>query len=678
MPKPRNKYPITVDPRKVPGFPKQKDFKTKAHFLNRVKYVWSSWNRARQNRGLSRVLPPLRLQNLGFAVTQKPDGLKTNAAIGFREFVREEYNKDPDYDYDIDDFDEDNVNDLEEFFDKIEVAEDQDSLNTEELESLHQVFKEMKDNNGGNFSISDRDRQDAGPSNAPQQEAPPTEDMGSKRPRTDPAPADASGAVTPAPSGGARLNKGSDGGFDSAQGPMTVLSKGSYQSRGGSMTFKKVHRLKSWAIPYWRLTSTDYGGANIVTTPLAKIPWEYAFFYLSPEEFDLLPSGSYIDSVYIKINQTVASTGYPTGGTTASIATTNHPKVLCIGKDLDAKCRGGFDKLLNLSSELIPNLPAASDPEVLYDEFIKQQYGTDQSVADGSVIIPGAAHKIPFYNRNHFCIYQPNRAQAKDRGFFTEVSGNVTVNNAPGFEYFQNYITELNSNDTTWDTVDEMSYKFENAPIGDQYRQIEILTENFVQSTGSQNRYFNSKRNVTGMNVGGNTSISESIVPSTRNGIPKVTYKSAPMEYSSFYVRGDSAGKPSRQPSFHIGMRAIDKLDPGLNVFRSTNFVQANIEFEIEATMTVNLPSYPNRFMKPKFYNTSIENAAMGINSYPDGGKNRVVTFGILNETNTAPDLAAVDAEDGDMTEDGTRRRSGRPKRSMPDMTTNIKNKRKG
>lgn len=61
MPKPRNKYPITVDPRKVPGFPKQKDFKTKAHFLNRVKYVWSSWNRARQNRGLSRVLPPLRL-----------------------------------------------------------------------------------------------------------------------------------------------------------------------------------------------------------------------------------------------------------------------------------------------------------------------------------------------------------------------------------------------------------------------------------------------------------------------------------------------------------------------------------------------------------------------------------------------------------------------------------------
>ena len=176
--------------------------------------------------------------------------------------------------------------------------------------------------------------------------------------------------------------------------------------------------------------------------------------------------------------------------------------------------------------------------------------------------------------------------------------------------------------------------------IGEQFRQLEIVTDNFTQSTGNA-QYYNAKRNITNATVLGNTTFTETYVPSNRNTLPIVTYKSAPMEQGSYYVRGDSAGKPARQPTYHIGMRSIDKASPMDNDSRASKFVQANIEFEIQASMLVRLPSYPNRFIKPKFYNTSMENTAMGIGAYPSNAPDKFVTFGLLNETSTAPTVAA-------------------------------------
>nr|QOD39572.1 VP [uncultured densovirus] len=639
------KYPIDKDPRKHEDFPKRSEL-SPGTFINRARYVWDQWNRARQNRGLPRIDPPNRL---GIGTTMRPPFNKQsgtrpdNKSITFKEWQRRNAGKAGPL---IDAFNK--TTEKPSFLDSV-VAHD---ITDEERMDVEAILADI---DSGSISFADFDNRDgAGPSNAPQHEAPPTmvETRGSKRPaeggqggaEAPPQPTPASAVSS---SSGTTPGKGSDGGFDSAQGPVSFLPTGGYQAKGGMMKFTKVHRMKSWAIPYWVLADTGvHSGANMVTTPLAKIPWEYAFFYLSPEEFNLLPAGAYIDSVHIKVMQTVAQTGYPTGTTTASVATTNHPKILVIGKDLEKKCRGGCDRSLAFDSNMIPSFNGDRSVESIYDDFIAKQYGTDQTAADGEIVVPGAAHKIPYYNKGHFCIYQPNRAQALARGFFTESEPGVVANNySPGFEYFQNYVTEMNSNDTSWDYVDSMSYKFESAPIGVQYPQLEILTTQFTNSTGNQSNYFNAKRNVDGTTPNANFSISESIVQSNRASLPMVTYKTAPMEFGSYFVRGDSANKPTRQPSYHIGMRSIDKLDPAVDESRASTFVQANIEFEIEATMYVNLPSYPNRFTKPKFYNTSMENAVQGIGAYPSHvSTHRFVTFGLYNETDTAPVVAEVDA----------------------------------
>ena len=82
------KYPIDKDPRDHPDFPKR-DEHSADEFINRVRYVWDAWNRARQNRGLPRVDPPKRL---GIGVTMRPPKDKKtgkrpdNASITFKEW----------------------------------------------------------------------------------------------------------------------------------------------------------------------------------------------------------------------------------------------------------------------------------------------------------------------------------------------------------------------------------------------------------------------------------------------------------------------------------------------------------------------------------------------------------------------------------------------------------------
>ena len=108
-----------------------------------------------------------------------------------------------------------------------------------------------------------------------------------------------------------------------------------------------------------------------------------------------------------------------------------------------------------------------------------------------------------------------------------------------------------------------------------------------------------------------------------------MTYKSAPIEKGSYFVKGDATRKPTRQPSVHIGMRAIDKQSPEDMSSRASSFVQAFIEFEIEATLEITLPQYPNRFTRPGQYNVSQENCPAGVGAYPQFDGERFVTFGL-------------------------------------------------
>ena len=449
--------------------------------------------------------------------------------------------------------------------------------------------------------------------------------------------------------------KGSSGGFDSTQGPVHEISKGGYSVNAGSMRYTKTHQFSTWANPYSVIGTGDFSGANLITTPLARIDWDYMYYYMSPEEFALIPAGSHVSDCSIEIISLVAQQGYATGGTISSVATTNHPKILCMGVDLENKMRGGIDRVLTFNNQMIPQ--TAVPPAAQVDDFILKQYGTDQFEPDASVVVAGVTTDIPYILKKHFCIYQPNKAQATARGFIAET--------APGQEYFKNHIMQVNANDLTWSNLPPMNYSFTAAPIGAQFPALELQTDDVVQSLGSHD-HFNFIRTATGLNLGVNKTITETILPSTSNTIPLVTYKSSRIEKGSHMVNGDGARTPSRQPTFHIGIKAIEKLLPSDASTRASDFVQARLTFEVRATINIRLPSYPNKYVKPKYYNTSIENMAQGIGRYPVDGNASLVTWGLLNTSATAPALNAMDVNTLTATTEDDREGSTVLRRALP------------
>ena len=110
---------------------------------------------------------------------------------------------------------------------------------------------------------------------------------------------------------GAGHTSSSDGGFDSAQGPISYLDQSMYKAKGGQAVYKKCHFLNTWAIPFTTVTT---GSRRMVITPLANVPWDRMFMYMSKEEFDLIPAGSHAVKCHVKITHISTSTAYPTGG----------------------------------------------------------------------------------------------------------------------------------------------------------------------------------------------------------------------------------------------------------------------------------------------------------------------------------------------------------------------------
>lgn len=456
--------------------------------------------------------------------------------------------------------------------------------------------------------ISDADRAEAGPSgykrphNSGETGAPPAK-MSTRTRSGAGAAMEVDGPAATPTGGKTGRNAGADGGFDSAQGPETMISRGGYSHSGGHKTYTKVHHLKSFAIPFINIV---FDSGKYTTTPLAEIPWDKMFLYMSEDEFKLIPAGSHVKSCKVQIQNIVSSTQHPVGGTLASTATFNHPKIGVLGFDLEKSSRGGetLEVTMSPTAEMIPTALALPS----YTDFILKQYGTDQSSATWETDdLPGTMFPIPYNLYKYFTVYQPSAATATVHGF--------TADNSFGYENFNSCITQFNLNDRTWDTIFEREYSFSSAPIGKPFRAVEIRPIAVTSSVGNHFN-LNVQRKVMDYGPGGDPIISEEFTPSTASNVPLVTYKGA-IEQGANVTVGDGSRKPARQPTLHFGMKAIPKLSSLTNATRATEFVHSEVLFVVTATMTIETNSFPNRFIKPKKNTVSIENVVAGSGRVP-------------------------------------------------------------
>lgn len=585
-------------------------------------YSIAQWNKARENRGLNRVNPPKRFLKDNVyghpGVTHRPGYVTDNFAIPYRRaFPRKGGPL-------IDAF---KVQANNQYTSSTTTPSPFDNTFTDEV--IDELAPTLDNPNNAVLSKP-------GPSGVKRK--PPTQLTPSTTPRSQPTPANIPSTTAtmvntranppamdvdpPAASSDKGHNATSDGGFDSAQGPDTYIKRPDYTYRGGSMSFKKIHHMKSFALPF---TKKVEGGAQWTVTPLTEIPWQYMYFYMSQDEFNRIPAGSYVNSCKISIQVVAASTGFVSGGTESELATFQHPKIGMLGLDLPQKLRGGTTRTVNFGANLKPMSTANGNNRA---DFILKQYGVDQANVnwdmedDNLAPLPGTAFPIVYNKRDYFCVYQPSLATAVTQGFTAAV--------APGYEVLNSAITQFNLNDRMWDSVFEREYRFESAPIGARYRPLEIAVADQQQTLGKTD-YYNMQRNITNTGpsgAGGNLTFGSTLVGTTYNQIKLVDYAGTEIEKGGMNRRGATMTKPARQPSVHFGIKQIPKLQAGTDNTRADDFVFADCYFVVTAEMDIQCNNYPNRFVLPKAFNVSIENAETGI-ALNSSAADSIVTFGL-------------------------------------------------
>ncbi|MGS0330163.1 hypothetical protein ACUOOS_25220, partial [Escherichia coli] len=93
----------------------------------------------------------------------------------------------------------------------------------------------------------------------------------------------------------------------------------------------KVHRFTTFGLAYKPISITRGGTGNtwtdvFMTTPLAEIPWNRLFMYMNPSEYALLPNGSQVIDLHIKIRQRNVRVAFQTNSSSSELATLNQNK----------------------------------------------------------------------------------------------------------------------------------------------------------------------------------------------------------------------------------------------------------------------------------------------------------------------------------------------------------------
>lgn len=436
----------------------------------------------------------------------------------------------------------------------------------------------------------------------------------------------------------------SSGGFDSMQGPDHYIPLTKYSYEHGSMHFTKVHQFKTYACPYTlaSINSAPNSREEIVT-PLMEINWDKPFFYMSSEEFNLIPPGSYFKDCEIEIQIIGASVSYPIGSTTATDSVTGHPKIGIIGFDLFNKIRGGTSRKVTFASNTV--VPVSIESDNQYDEFIRTQYGDLQNdnVSIQEKVLPGVALSIPFWNTNYLTIpwnLPLNQTNSK----MLEI---MSIND------FSRHIVQFNINDSSWSRVIKRKYSFSSAPVGARFRSYDMMAgyksgtfpgsvdsgTGIRQAIGIADNH-NLVRDTTNLTV--NQTQVVSLNTTDENNVNLVTYKNL-IEKGAYNQIGSIACKPARQPSIHIGMKAIGKPFGASN--RADSFVNAYLQFNVIAKCNVVTGGYPNSFVRPSRFQVDFENAEMGIVNKTPPDNRADISYGLYSEDLTSNVPASLDID---------------------------------
>lgn len=417
------------------------------------------------------------------------------------------------------------------------------------------------------------------------------EDSGGIPPKK--AKATTSGSQLPGTSGntdGMIGGSGVNGAAESA--PIQSISRG-ITSHKQTFTFTKRWKFLTFGIADQILNDTTSGAGRLaLTTSLAAIPWEYAFFYMSPAEWNRLQDyrGVFAKHCNISISQFNPRVAFQTADTTSTTATLNQNKFTRWA--LGIRSNGGLycsdrDYVYDSSEPMKPTGFDSATPVQNRLNLIRAMYGVQNTatIAQHNAAIPAYATGQELELQQYLTIYAPKIGDS-------------------GFPPYDQYCHEGNSMDFLGQEILKQSYTFEYAPL---QRKHPMVFETALQETST-----------TRVDVMAGTKFEGSWVkelPTSKEGIPTMVnepdlrytlesttttntdntnfesdrpYYKFPMEQNGTYMElSRKMMDYGNQPSVHVGVRAVPKLSTDANLIQTDSWLDTQIYWIVQASLTV-------------------------------------------------------------------------------------------
>lgn len=395
---------------------------------------------------------------------------------------------------------------------------------------------------------------------------------------------------------------GGDGNTAQQSGPIVHVDRPICSDNFQTWKFTKVHRLLSFGVGY---KPTLIGTHNFMATPLMEIPWDRAFFYLSPGELLSLPTGTQALGVSVKIVQRNVRVAFETGSTESGTATLNQNKFGMIGYGLNQAFCGNNMKLA-ITDAMVPTASAivlAAGAANTYTILEKLLYGTKNSIAGFDAFIPAHQFGLRVAPNVYYCAKAATLAQAANCS-------------DDGWGNMQEHIHEWDMNTTVGTVVVQKSYKFGycplKAPLAIHTAEVSLVAANKLYDVASEDVQRGRVTLDRFPPLDGNlTTPTYSHITPTNSVVPVSSVEL--MEQSArIYHNTMSMDTNKRvQPQIHVGVKPIPKLAVP-SVEPITNFVNTQAYWEVTAEIVcgtknphiaANAPTFSTRIEALPFAN---------------------------------------------------------------------------
>nr|QUS52527.1 VP1 [Mute swan feces associated ambidensovirus 1] len=430
----------------------------------------------------------------------------------------------------------------------------------------------------------------------------------------------------------------SAGALAQSTGPEVYVDKPLNFANVGELRFEKVHRVLAYGLATNILphpSNTTGTDIRLLTTSLMEIPWDKAFFYLSPGELDSLPKGSYVKSVNVKVTQRNPRVAFETGSTASGLATLNQNKFGILAYGLNKM--NGLRTTTRRIASFDPNEPMIpqTTADASYDDIDEALYGVSQGQIAFNSRIPSTVVMQPIQMPNYLTLWNAGH-----------IVGQTGTN--PGWYSLAEHVTQFNMQHTADTIILDKSYTPSYAPLKEQTAYGEYLRgtldgfdlETFSFNDGNSRKQV-SRVNITGLNpdLSSNPTESFQITPSNLTAFSRLVSRYSPLEKGQLAKNIDRGDMPECvQPSIHVGISPVPRLTSTAGTIQPNSWTDVQVYYEVKCTMYVGY-AFPHHNTHQAEFNIEANEVKMGINQNLE--VNLPVRFGHYVQTDVPTASAA-------------------------------------